>query len=222
MPMYISPTSDQHKAAVASLRFIVEATETVDSYTVDYTTPHPDAHNVLIVDRDFLASERVGDVLRVLAELDTIVSGNWEWALMEAVTPEARLRVDTVERARVLAEAIREALGHARPTPSGQGCVSTDHDGAIVPATRVIDGRPLCGWCAEGAEAAKPIAHTGQRARIRNSIIDGQPWNEFEAWVVEIDGDTLTYTTDANPSWFSTATRSEISDWSLIESEVGA
>jgi hypothetical protein len=185
--MYITPTSEQHKAAVASLRFIVEATETVDSYTVDYTTAAPGAHNILVIDRDFLASERVGDVLRVLAELDAIVSGNWEWALMEAVTPEARLRVDTVERARVLAEAIREALGHGRPT---------------APESSIV--------------------RTGQRARISQSIIAGQPRATYEVWVVEIDGDTLTYTTDANPSWFSTTTRSEISDWSLIEDEATA
>lgn len=119
MPIYIQPVTEQHSTTVAALRFIVDATETVDSYSTDYLT-RADAGtwNVLVVDRDMLSRERVGDVLRVLAELDAIVSGAWEWALMEAVTPEARLRVDTVERARTLAAAIREGLGQA-PIPTG-------------------------------------------------------------------------------------------------------
>lgn len=109
MPLYIQPTDEQHRAAVASLRFIVDATETVDSYTTDYTTPAEGAHNILVIDREFLGRERVSDVLRTLAELDAIVAGELGM-VMEAVTPEAALRADTVTRARDLADAIREAL----------------------------------------------------------------------------------------------------------------
>lgn len=132
MPTYIQPTTEQHTATVAALRFIVEATETVDTYSTDYLIAEGGAWNVLVVDRDSLARERVGDVLRVLAELDAIVSGAWEWSLMEAVTPEARLRVDTVERARVLAAAIREALGHPAPASADTGEV-IDEGSAFPP-----------------------------------------------------------------------------------------
>lgn len=61
------------------------------------------------------------------------------------------------------------------------------------------------------------ITRTGQKARITQSVIAGQPRAEYDVHVVKIDGDTLTYTTDANPSWYSTTTRSELADWSLIE-----
>lgn len=58
------------------------------------------------------------------------------------------------------------------------------------------------------------LTTTGQRARVSNSIIAGQPRVEFEVDVISIEGDTLTYTQDG--VWFSTATRSSISDWSLV------
>jgi hypothetical protein len=197
MPIYIQPVTEQHQASVLALRHIVEAVELVDSYSTDYLVSAPGAHNILIVDREFLARERVGDVLRVLGELDGIVSGGWEWSLMEAVTPEAVLRADTVERARVLADAIREGMGQPR-------VYNVDE-----PEAEVVD------------EPAPAIKRTGQRARVEQSIVAGQPRAVYEVHVVEIDGDTLHYTTDANPSWYSTATRSEFCDWSLIEDEAG-
>lgn len=131
MPIYLTPSTEQQRTAIAALRFIVDTAETVESYMVDYTTPAEGAHNILVVDRDFLGRERVADVLRVLAELDAIVQGGWEWSLMEAVTPEAALRADTVERARVLADAIREALGHpARPSTDTGEIVEDEVDDA--------------------------------------------------------------------------------------------
>lgn len=215
MPITVPAASAGHYARTATLKLIAESAETVDSYCVDYLTSEG------TIDHEYLELERVSNLRRVLDELDAIVVRRWEWPLMEAATPAPRVLVDTVDRARALADAIREALGKT-PAPSAQGCVSADHDGALVPATRVIDGRPYCDWCAEGLEPAKPIPHTGQRARIRSLIVAGQPWVEGEVWVIEIDGDRLTYTTDANPSWFSVVTRSEIADWSIVEGEVVA
>lgn len=143
MTLYLTPADQNHQAAVASLRFIVEATETVDSYTTDYTTPAPGAHNILVIDTEFLGRERVADVMRVLAELDAIVAGAWEWALMEAVTPEARLRVTTVERARNLADAIREALGQptSRPADTGE-IVDETPDAPAAPRPAVTRDLP--------------------------------------------------------------------------------
>jgi hypothetical protein len=58
------------------------------------------------------------------------------------------------------------------------------------------------------------LTTTGQRARVANSIIAGQPRHEFDVDVIEIDGDLLTYTTDG--VWMSTSRRSAISDWTLL------
>ena len=55
-----------------------------------------------------------------------------------------------------------------------------------------------------------------RRARISISITDDKPRYIFEADVVDVDGDTLTWVTKANPSWRSTTTRSDIADWELL------
>jgi hypothetical protein len=94
----------QHTARVSSLRAIVDATEAVDSYCVDYLTPEG------VVDRDSLGSERVDHVRRTLAELDSIVAASDELAATNTLTADAHLFAVTVHRARSLAEAIREAL----------------------------------------------------------------------------------------------------------------
>jgi hypothetical protein len=60
------------------------------------------------------------------------------------------------------------------------------------------------------------IQTTGQRARVSQSIIAGQPRAIYEVDVVEIDGDTLTYTTAANPSWRQTARRTQYIDWEIV------
>lgn len=61
------------------------------------------------------------------------------------------------------------------------------------------------------------IETTGQTARITRSIIAGQPRTVDTVAVVSIDGDTLTYTADG--VWFSTATRSAVVDWELVEGD---
>jgi len=94
----------QHTARVASLRAIVDATEAVDSYCVDYL----DAEGA--VDLEYLGTERVEHVRRTLAELDGIVSASDELAATNTITADAHLFAVTVHRARSLAAAIREAL----------------------------------------------------------------------------------------------------------------
>lgn len=61
------------------------------------------------------------------------------------------------------------------------------------------------------------IQTTGQTARITRSIIAGQPRMVDTVAVVSVDGDTLTYTADG--VWFSTVTRSDITDWELVEGD---
>lgn len=92
---------------LSALRFILDSAETVDSYCTDYLTVGDFGG---IVDLENLAGERIERVARTLGELDAIVSSMWEYPLMEAVTAEAQLGVETVERARALAEAIRESI----------------------------------------------------------------------------------------------------------------
>lgn len=58
------------------------------------------------------------------------------------------------------------------------------------------------------------IQTTGQRARVAQSIIAGKPRAIGVVDVVEIDGDTLTYTTDG--IWRQTATRSPYVDWEIV------
>ena len=101
----LPPVTVQHTARVASLRAILNATEAVDSYAVDYLTPEG------IIDADSFSRERVGDLTRVLAELDSIVAASAEIAESGAVTADAELFAVTVRRAHMLADAIREAMG---------------------------------------------------------------------------------------------------------------
>ena len=78
------PVTVQHTARVASLRAILNATEAVDSYAVDYLTPEG------TIDADSFSRERVGDLARVLAELDSIVSASDEIAQSGAVTADRK------------------------------------------------------------------------------------------------------------------------------------
>lgn len=115
--------TDQRTARLSSLRFILDSAETVDSYCVDFLTVGDFGG---IIDREQVEAERIDRLARVLRELDAIVSSLWEYSLMEAVTAEARIGVETVERARALAQAIREAVASiARtdliPTPTDDG-----------------------------------------------------------------------------------------------------
>lgn len=100
--MILLPTSD-HEAFLAVCRLVVNQTETVDSYYVDYTLSDPGA---LYVDRDYLGRERVDHVLRTLAELDEITRQGAAGGDSEI----GHLSRATVERASYLAAAIREAL----------------------------------------------------------------------------------------------------------------
>lgn len=101
----LPPVTVQHTARVASLRAILNATEAVDSYCVDYLTPEG------IIDADSFSRERIGDLRRTLAELDGIVSASAEIAQSGAVTADAELFAVTVRRAHMLGDAIREAMG---------------------------------------------------------------------------------------------------------------
>lgn len=101
----LPPVTAQHTARVASLRAIVNAAEAVDSYCVDYLTPEG------IIDADSFARERVGDLTRTLAELDGITSASDELAQSGATVADAELFAVVVRRARMLADAIREAMG---------------------------------------------------------------------------------------------------------------
>jgi hypothetical protein len=96
----------QHTARVSSLRAILNATEAVDSYCVDYL----DAEGA--VDVAALMGERVDHVMRTLAELDAIVAASDELAESGEITADAHLFAVTVRRARTLAQAIREAVAH--------------------------------------------------------------------------------------------------------------
>ena len=98
----------QHTARVASLRAILDATEAVDSYCVDYLTPEG------VIDLDALGRERFDHVRRTVAELDAIVSAQAELAATNTLTADAHLFAITVHRARTLAAAIREAVAHLR------------------------------------------------------------------------------------------------------------
>jgi hypothetical protein len=100
----VGPITVQHTARVASLRAILDATEAVDSYCVDYLTTEG------VVDRDALGAERVDHVMRTLSELDAIVSASDELAETNTLTADAHLLAVTVRRARELAAAIREAV----------------------------------------------------------------------------------------------------------------
>jgi hypothetical protein len=100
----VTPTTAQHRAYVLSLRAILDATEAVDSYCVDYLTAEG------TVDRESLGMERVDHVSRTLAELDGIVSGSDALAQTGDVCADPKLLAFTVRRARQLAAAIRQAI----------------------------------------------------------------------------------------------------------------
>jgi len=123
----LAPVTAQHTARVASLRAILDATEAVDSYCVDYLISGDGGG--LVVDRESFQRERLADLLRVLAELDGIVTASREIAESGAVTADAQLFASTVTRARLLAAAIREAMGY--PTDPAPAV-------ALVPPTPVF------------------------------------------------------------------------------------
>lgn len=100
----VKPTTAQHRAYVLSLRAILDATEAVDSYCVDYLTAEG------TIDREALGMERVDHVSRTLAELDGIVSSSDELARTGEVCADPQLLAVTVRRARQLAAAIRQAV----------------------------------------------------------------------------------------------------------------
>lgn len=106
MPTIVPNVADkeQRAARLSSLRFILDSAETVDESCVNYLAADGS------VDMEQIACNSVSNLVRDLAELDAIVSSMWEYPLMEAVTSEARLGTETVERARALAQAIREAV----------------------------------------------------------------------------------------------------------------
>lgn len=232
MPTIVPTLADQEQrdARLSALRFILDSAETVDESCVNYLNPDG------TVDADQIACNPVSNIVRDLGELDAIVASLWEYPLMEAVTAEARIGSETVERARTLAHAIRETLAAvaridrleawrntqpaevdevedapAKPRPATTRNLpagEVEADEFRVEPARVVDDEVL------------PIKHTGKRARVSSSVIAGQPRAEFEVWVVAIDGDRLEYTTDAAPYWYSVARRSDICDWSLVEGEV--
>lgn len=91
---------------LSALAFTVAATETVDSYCVDYLL-----HDSSALDVENLLRERVDHVTRTLTELDEIVRVSLDHASIESSAPAvAVLLGDTVARARSLALAIRGAL----------------------------------------------------------------------------------------------------------------
>lgn len=101
------PQADEYRSrAITELRVILDAAETVDSYTIDYTKSAIRSDH-LVVDHEFVRSEKVGDVLRVLAELDAIAGSDQP---ADPHSDTGRLLVDTQDRARVLAIAIRACL----------------------------------------------------------------------------------------------------------------
>lgn len=111
-PILLAPISDARASALVTLRHILDAAETVDSYTVDYTRSADGAHNVLIADREFIGTEKVGDVLRVLAELDGVAGSD---LYADPSTAHGALFIETQERAGALAAAIRECLTPPSP-----------------------------------------------------------------------------------------------------------
>lgn len=142
MPIIIPAVTAQHTARVASLRAILDATEAVDSYCVDYLTSEG------VVDRDYLGSERVDHVTRTLAELDGIVTASAELAESNGVTADGHLFAVTVRRARSLADAIREAIvGEVEIAPE-------QVDGFTTTATLHAD----CDDCTAEAESARIMA----------------------------------------------------------------
>lgn len=106
MPTIVPALADQEQRAarLSALRFILDSAETVDESCVNYLNPDG------TVDAEQIAVNSVSNIVRDLGELDAIVASLWEYPLMEAVTAEARIAVETVERARALAHAIRETL----------------------------------------------------------------------------------------------------------------
>lgn len=216
---------EQRAARLAALRFIIESAETVDTYCADYLIVGELGGTI---DREQVEADRVDHLARVLAELDAIVSSLWEYPLMEAVTTEARFGAETVERARTLAQAIRECIAeiagtHRLPAKSADSGEVVDHYSlhSVDCDRHSSDDDAACSkdCLRRSAEAGdgrpEAIAVTGQIALLRQSIIEGQPWGEQHVEVVEIDGDVLTYTTDR--VWKSTATRSATCEWSIVE-----
>lgn len=104
MTILVPLVTDEHDRQLAALKFTVDSTEAVDSYCTDYL-----ASGLSTVDPEVIGRERLDDLRRVLAELDAIVRSSWEVALMDASSVDARLLGATVERARNLAAALREA-----------------------------------------------------------------------------------------------------------------
>jgi hypothetical protein len=124
----LAPVTAQHTARVASLRAILDATEAVDSYCVDYLTAADNGSRV--IDLDALGRERVDHVQRTLAELDAIVAASAELAQSGATVADAELFAGTVRRAHMLADAIREAMGQPITTmtydPAPWACGNPD------------------------------------------------------------------------------------------------
>jgi hypothetical protein len=110
-PVFLDPVSGTRTHALLALRHILDAAETVDSYTTDYTRSADGARNILVADSEFIRSEKVGDVLRVLAELDGVAGSD---LYADPSTAHGALFIETQERAGLLAAAIRECLA---PTP---------------------------------------------------------------------------------------------------------
>lgn len=106
-PTLLAPISESRSHALVALRHILDAAETVDSYTTDYTRSADGARNILVADREFIGTEKVGDVLRVLAELDGVAGSD---LYADPSTAHGALFIETQERAGLLAAAIRECL----------------------------------------------------------------------------------------------------------------
>lgn len=106
MPTIVPALADQKQRAarLSALRLILDSAETVDESCVNYLNPDG------TVDREQIEINPVSNIVRDLGELDAIVASLWEYPLMEAVTAEEKICVETVERARALAHAIRETL----------------------------------------------------------------------------------------------------------------
>lgn len=140
----VTPITVQHTARVASLRAILNATEAVDSYCVDYLTDGG------IVDLEALGYERVDHVRRTVAELDAIVAASDEIAAQNMLTADQHLFAVTVNRARALAAAIREAMAHLAAADN------TDEQGDEIDEDTVQTAPPF---------APKPaFEHTGFEA----------------------------------------------------------
>lgn len=112
MTILVPLVTDEHDLQLAALKFTVDSTEAVDSYCTDYLIS-----GMSTIDTEVLGRERIDDIRRVLSELDAIVKSSWEVALMDSTSANARVLGATVERARNLAAAIREALESATLLP---------------------------------------------------------------------------------------------------------